>query len=154
MEVTKIIFTKVSDFRQLASHKLASFSDLRFPGTVRAKPMDFLPKVERGLEGLSLPFYICLYLNLCFLLLRVKNLGTDFNLWAQRDISVRTRIPKSNLDNYGIAYHLQQNCFTIRYRTKQNIQSMYCGMRDDVCFHQCKKLLTDQKKLNKEREGK
>jgi hypothetical protein len=30
--------------------------------------MDFFPTVERGMDGVSLPFYLCLNLNLCILL--------------------------------------------------------------------------------------
>ncbi len=33
----------------------------------QGQPMDLFPAAESRVEGVSLPFYLCLYLNLCFL---------------------------------------------------------------------------------------
>ncbi len=61
MDVTKIVLTKVKDFCQLASHKCGIFSDLRFHST--RGPMDFLPTVERGMDGVS--FFLPLFKFKC-----------------------------------------------------------------------------------------
>ncbi len=59
MEFTKVIFTKVLDFTQVAIHSCDFFlrtTDFLVPSI----DLDFFPKVERGVDGVSLPFYHCL----------------------------------------------------------------------------------------------
>ncbi len=61
VKVTKIILTrkKSNSFFPMGNHKRGSFSDLRFPSTIELA-YRFLSTAKRGLDGVHLPFYLCL----------------------------------------------------------------------------------------------